>query len=213
MLAFLPAATVARAVPAARLWSAPAGRIVHLGRPDGDAHAARCRVFTRPLEPADLDGPARQVCVTCARRLPQTTRMHLATLGRPTLAELGALREAEALRAATHCAAVLEHHRTEAVLEGSVSQRVVFDGDPPAAFDYNGTRPDGVPLTVGLMIGALIPGSMTGGRLWLPGTATSAARTTSPGGSGSDTVLAPRGPVELERYRASSGPRYGTGSR
>lgn len=207
VLAFLPAATLARVAPdAALVWSS-SGSTVHVlagPRPSCGMRPPRLQV----VDPDD-GPPARRVCTSCARQLPDVVRMHLSGLGRPTPAELAAVREAEVLTAATLCRDVLEHHRTEAVLDGSVSERVVFDGDPPAPHDYNGQRADGVPLTVGLMIGSLMPGAMTGGRLWLPGTATSPARTTSPGGSGVDAVLAPRGALDRERFRTGAGMHIG----
>lgn len=210
VLAFLPAATLARVAPWLTLAWSPSGSTVHVlhGRPD-------CGRRPRGLQLLDPDGgppPALRVCTSCARALTDVTRMHLVGMGRPTPAELAAVREAEVLREATRLRDLLEHHRTEAVLEGSVSERVVFDGDPPAPHDFNGQRAEGVPLTLGLMIGALVPGAMTGGRLWLPGTSTSPARTTSPGGGGVDAVLAPRGALDRERFRPSSAASYRAGA-
>lgn len=206
VLAFLPAATLTRAVPTARLASSPSGSTVHLLADDG---RPACGRRPRGLAEHDLEAsepPALRVCTSCARTLPDVTRMHLTALGRPSVSELAAVREAEVLRASTALRDLLEHHRTEAVLEGSVSERVVFDGNPPSAHDYNGFRGSEVPLTLGLMIGSLIPGAMTGGRLWLPGTASSPARTTNPGGAASDVVLSPHGPAH---QRPGGGRRYG----
>lgn len=208
-LAFLPVATLVRAVPTVVVGTSPSGRTVHLL--DGDRPA--CGRRPRGLRRHDLlacEVPSLRVCTSCARTLSDVTRMHLSGLGRPTPAELAAVREAEALRIATECRDQLEALRTEAVLDGSVSERVVFDGDPPAPHDFNGQRAEGVPLTLGLMIGALVPGAMTGGRLWLPGTASSRARTTAPGGAGVDAVLAPRGALDRERFRPSSAASYGS---
>ncbi|SDG95968.1 hypothetical protein [Klenkia brasiliensis] len=209
VLAFLPAATLARVAPWAVMARAAAGTTVHLllGGP-----RPACGRRPRALQVTD-EPPALRVCTACARCLTDVTRMHLAGMGRPTPAELAAVREAEVLREATRLRELLEHHRTEAVLEGSVSERVVFDGDPPAPHDFNGQRAEGVPLTLGLMIGALVPGAMTGGRLWLPGTPTSPARMTAPGGAGVDAVLAPRGALDRERFRPSSAASYRTGAR
>lgn len=191
VLAFLPTATLARVIPTAQLASARSGRTAHLMTGDG---TSACGRRLRGAIRHDLEGaepPLLRVCTRCARSLPQSTRVHLATLGRPSAAELAAVREAEVLTAAAEFQALLEHHRTEAVMEDSVSEPVAFDGDPPPPLDYNGQRTDGVRLTLGLMIGALMPGAMTGGRVWIPGDASSPARVAAPGGAGTNVLSAP----------------------
>lgn len=188
----IPAATLARAVPHAEFAAARGGTTVHLlvgGMP-------ACGRRPRRLQSVDQDGmPALPICVPCTRTLPDVTRMHLATLGRPTVAELAAVHEHAVRTIAARAAAELQWIREDAVLDGSVSERVHLAEaveepreDRPEALTYGGHTVAQTPMTLGLLIGVLIPGARTNGRVWINNAPPSGSLADVAGGSVSGEV-------------------------
>lgn len=173
MTDMLPVATVARVLPDMIAAVGAAGSTAHL------LNAARAPLCgRRPRGLADVgQGSALRVCARCVRRLPELTRMHLATLGRPTVDELAPVREHEARAVAAACAAQLEKIREDAVWDGSVSAPVHLvqavgearERGGPRSLTAAGHTAASVPMTLGLLIGALMPGGSLGGRAWLDG--------------------------------------------
>jgi hypothetical protein len=158
-----------------RLLAAPAGLTAHIAGDDGRPACGRRPRGARVL---DLDAPVPplRVCARCRVTLTELTRAHLAGLGRPTPAELAAVHEADVRTRCAALAAELERIRENAVFDGSVSEEVhlveaVADERGPdhqrETLTFGGHTAAAVPMTLGLLIGALIPGARTDGQVWI----------------------------------------------
>jgi hypothetical protein len=171
----LPVASLARVLPDLQVLAAPAGLTAHIA---GDHGRPACGRRPRGARLLDLDAslPPLRVCARCRGTLTELTRAHLSGLGRPTPAELAAVHEADVRTRCAALAAELERIREDAVFDGSVSEEVhlveaVADQRGPEhrreTLTFGGHTARAVPMTLGLLIGALKPGARTDSQVWI----------------------------------------------